>query len=71
MTEIENDKVEAGTIVQEIQAGYMLGERLLRPSLVAVAKKSVKKKEKMRKKMKKKSNYHLVEAQITPIYQAL
>ena len=53
MTEIENDKVEPGTIVQEIQAGYMLGERLLRPSMVAVSKKSVKKK-KMRKKMKKK-----------------
>ena len=42
MTEIENDKVESGTIVQEIQAGYMFGERLLRPSLVAVSKKSKK-----------------------------
>ena len=50
MTEIENDKVEAGTIVQEIQAGYMLGERLLRPSLVAVSKKSVKNEEKNEKK---------------------
>ncbi len=40
MSEIEDEKVEAGTIVQEIQAGYMLGERLLRPSLVAIAKKN-------------------------------
>lgn len=39
MTEIENDDVEAGTIVQEILAGYMFGERLLRPSMVAVSKK--------------------------------
>jgi len=42
MTEVENDKVEAGTIVQEIQSGYMLGNRLLRPSLVAVSKKASK-----------------------------
>ena len=39
MSEIENDKVDSGTILQEIQAGYMLGERLLRPALVSVAKK--------------------------------
>ncbi len=43
MTEIEDNESEVGTIVQEIQAGYMFGERLLRPSLVAVAKKSIKK----------------------------
>ena len=54
MTEIENDNVEAGTIVQEIQAGYMLGERLLRPSLVAVSKKSVKKEAKNEEKNEKK-----------------
>ena len=40
MTEIEDNKVEPGTIVQEIQTGYMFGERLLRPSLVSVSKKS-------------------------------
>ena len=40
MTEIEDNKVEPGTIVQEIQAGYMFSERLLRPSLVSVSKKS-------------------------------
>ena len=39
MSEIEDEKAEAGTILQEIQAGYMLGERLLRPALVGVAKK--------------------------------
>ncbi len=39
MTEIEDDKSEVGVIVQEIQPGYMLGERLLRPALVGVAKK--------------------------------
>ncbi len=39
MTEIEDDKSEVGSIVQEIQPGYMLGERLLRPALVGVAKK--------------------------------
>ena len=39
MTEMEDDKVEPGTIVQEMLAGYMFGDRLLRPSLVAVSKK--------------------------------
>ena len=38
MSEIEDDNLESGTIIQEIQAGYMLGERLLRPSLVNIAK---------------------------------
>jgi len=39
MLEIEDDLIEPGTITQEIQAGYMFGERLLRPSYVGVAKK--------------------------------
>ena len=39
MSEIENVSVESGIILQEIQAGYMYGERLLRPSFVAVSKK--------------------------------
>ena len=39
MVEIEDDNVEIGTIVQEIQPGYMFGDRLLRPSMVAVSKK--------------------------------
>ena len=34
MSEIEDDKTEPGTILQELQAGYMLADRLLRPSLV-------------------------------------
>jgi molecular chaperone GrpE len=38
MIEMPSDK-EPGTIVQEMQAGYMIKERLLRPALVAVAKK--------------------------------
>ena len=40
MSEIENEESEPGTILTEIQAGYMLGERLLRPALVGVSKKS-------------------------------
>ena len=39
MSEIEDDKVAPGTIIQEIQSGYMLIDRLLRPSLVNVSKK--------------------------------
>ena len=39
MSEIEDIGAAPGTILQEIQAGYMLGERLLRPALVGVAKK--------------------------------
>ena len=41
MTEIEDDQSEVGTVIQEIQNGYMLGDRLLRPALVAVSKKVV------------------------------
>ncbi len=55
MTEIEDNKVEPGTIVQEIQADYMFGERLLRPSLVAVSKKSDKKIKQNNGKDEKKS----------------
>ena len=40
MMEIEDDSKEPGTIVQEIQKGFMIKDRLLRPSLVAVSKKS-------------------------------
>ena len=39
MMEIPTDDAEPGTIVEEMQAGYMLKDRLLRPALVAVAKK--------------------------------
>ena len=39
MMEIEEDNVEPGTVLQEVQPGYTLGERLLRPSFVGVSKK--------------------------------
>ena len=39
MMEIEDDNKEPGTIVQEIQKGFTIGDRLLRPSLVGVSKK--------------------------------
>ena len=42
MLEIENDEKPSGTIIQEIQKGYMMKERLLRPSFVGVTKKSKK-----------------------------
>ena len=45
MTEIEDEKSEVGSVVQEIQSGYMLGKRLLRPALVGVAKKKKAKNE--------------------------
>jgi molecular chaperone GrpE len=40
MMEIEDDQKEPGTIVQEIQKGFMIKDRLLRPSLVGVSKKT-------------------------------
>jgi len=39
MMEVEDDTKEPGTIVQEIQKGFMMKDRLLRPSLVGVSKK--------------------------------
>ena len=46
MMEIDDDQKEPGTIVQEIQKGFMMRDRLLRPSLVGVSKKTEKKEEK-------------------------
>jgi len=46
MMEVEDDTKEPGTIVQEIQKGFMLKERLLRPSLVGVSKKKAKEEQK-------------------------
>jgi molecular chaperone GrpE len=43
MIEIENDQKEPGTIIQEIQKGFTIKDRLLRPSLVGVSKKSANK----------------------------
>ena len=50
MMEIEDDNKEPGTIIQEIQKGFMLKDRLLRPSLVGVAKKTTPKDEKTEEK---------------------
>ncbi len=46
MMEIEDDTKEPGTIIQEIQKGFMMKDRLLRPSLVGVSKKKAKEVEK-------------------------
>jgi molecular chaperone GrpE len=46
MMEIEDDQKDTGTIVQEIQKGFMMKDRLLRPSLVGVSKKTIKNEEK-------------------------
>ncbi|MDC0922391.1 nucleotide exchange factor GrpE [Candidatus Pelagibacter sp.] len=43
MMEIEDDQKEPGTIVQEVQKGFMIKDRLLRPSLVGVSKKTLNK----------------------------
>ena len=40
MKEIDDDQKEPGTIVQEIQKGFMMKNRLLRPALVGVSKKT-------------------------------
>ena len=50
MLEIDNTAKESGTVVQEIQKGYMMKGRLLRPSLVGVAKKMEEKEKKEEKK---------------------
>ena len=49
MMEVEDNNKEPGTIVQEIQKGFKMKDRLLRPSLVAVSKKTEKKEEKTKK----------------------
>ena len=46
MMEIEDDSKEPGTIVQEIQKGFLMKDRLLRPALVGVSKKTLKKDQK-------------------------
>ena len=54
MSEIEDEKKDPGTILHEIQAGYMLGDRLLRPALVSVAKKKSSKDEENKDKKDEK-----------------
>ena len=54
MLEVENNTKESGIVIQEVQKGYMMKDRLLRPSLVGVSKKSEEKREKEGKKEEKK-----------------
>ena len=49
MMEVEDDTKDPGTIVQEIQKGFMMKDRLLRPSLVAVSKKKIEAKQNYQK----------------------
>ena len=56
MMEIEDDNKEPGTVVQEIQKGFMMKDRLLRPSLVAVSKKTNKKDENLKQNQKSEEN---------------
>ena len=56
MMEIEDDNKEPGTVVQEIQKGFMMKDRLLRPSLVAVSKKTNKKDENLKQNEKSEEN---------------
>jgi len=53
MLEVEDDSASQGTVIQEIQKGYMMKDRLLRPSLVGVTKKKDKNKEKTSNNQKK------------------
>jgi molecular chaperone GrpE len=54
MMEIEDDQKEPGTIIQEIQKGFMIKDRLLRPSLVGVSKKTQTEEKKLQKMRKTK-----------------
>ena len=56
MMEVEDENKEPGTIVQEIQKGFTMKDRLLRPSLVAVSKKSVKKEKEYKEVRKDEKN---------------
>ena len=56
MLEVEDNSKESGTVIQEIQKGYMMKDRLLRPSLVGVTKKREKKRKKRTMNIKKLAN---------------
>ena len=56
MMEVEDDAKDPGTIVQEIQKGFMMKDRLLRPALVCVSKKTQKSTENSEKKDQKEEN---------------
>ena len=54
--EIDDDQKEPGTIVQEIQKGFMMKDRLLRPALVSVSKKTKIEKEEKNEENKENSD---------------
>ena len=56
MMEVEDDTKEPGTIIQEIQKGFTIKDRLLRPSLVGVSKKAIKKDEKTEENQENSEN---------------
>ena len=56
MMEIEDDQKEPGTIIQEVQKGFMIKDRLLRPSLVGVSKKTENKDQKDQENSENKEN---------------
>jgi len=56
MMEVEDDSKDPGTIVQEIQKGFMMKDRLLRPALVCVSKKTQKSTENLEKNDQKEVN---------------
>jgi len=56
MMEIDDDQKEPGTIIQEIQKGFMMKDRLLRPSLVGVSKKTENKEEKSEENKENSNN---------------
>ena len=56
MMEVEDDTKDPGTIVQEIQKGFMMKDRLLRPALVCVSKKTQKSNENSEKNDQKEVN---------------
>ena len=56
MMEIEDDQKEPGIIIQEVQKGFMIKDRLLRPSLVGVSKKAVIKDQKDKENKENKEN---------------
>ena len=56
MMEVEDNNKEPGTVVQEIQKGFMMKDRLLRPALVGVSKKTEKKDQKSKENKEKKES---------------
>ena len=64
MMEVEDNTKDQGTIVQEIQKGFMMKDRLLRPSLVAVSKKKIEEKHEKKHNDQKSQENHENETKI-------